>query len=217
MNALWITSMVLQWLVIALLCALVLTLIRQIGLLNVQINAIKEETLQEGPGLFTHFPAQQVPLLNGTTLSIGGEASGPALIAFFSPGCGACIELPDAVARLAKETAGAVEILAVIMTDRVTAKQFAESKGLLAADAPLRVASKDDFIEHYIPRGVPYAFALAAGGTVAARGKPKVHEHVQQMAHAAQHIADMAPSNSERKHDWGQSAPYWETSLQQAS
>ena len=80
-------------------------------------------------------------------------------------------------------------------------------------DPPSTTAVRDDFPEEYIPKiGVPSALALTADGVVAAKGRPKNLEHLREMVAAAQHMADLATSISVRQHEWGESAPYWETS-----
>jgi hypothetical protein len=72
------------------------------------------------------------------------------------------------------------------------------------------VALEEDFPADLNPGGAPFAASLARGGTVAARGRPKVLQHLREMAHAAEHMAQMVPDHSRRKHEWGESAPYWD-------
>lgn len=208
MTTVWIVSMVLQWVVIAVLCVLILSVIRQLGELNIQLNGLRDANAEEGPKLYSRFPPHEVTLVDGTAKTIGGGVGNrPALIVFFSPTCGACEALPGAIAKMAGDDD--IDLLAVISGDRAAASKLAADKAL----GRVAVAAGDDFPEHIIPRrGVPFAIALSADGTIAARGKPKSLEHLREMAHAARHMAELATTHSSRDHEWGQSVPYWDAS-----
>ncbi|HZQ47595.1 MAG TPA: hypothetical protein VFC07_11315, partial [Verrucomicrobiae bacterium] len=64
----------------------------------------------------------------------------------------------------------------------------------------------EDFPDHLRPPGTPFAVTISADGKIAARGKPKYILHLLEMADAAQHMTGIA----RRKHEWGESVPYWE-------
>jgi hypothetical protein len=72
------------------------------------------------------------------------------------------------------------------------------------------VAVEENFPQELNPGGAPFAAVLGRGGKVAARGRPKVLEHLKEMIYAAEHMAHMAPDHSRRKHEWGESVPYWD-------
>jgi thiol-disulfide isomerase/thioredoxin len=205
MPTLWITSMLLQWLVIAALCILVLSLVRQLGELSLKLNSVKEST--EAVKLYARLPRHDVPTVAGGSFPLGGGRDRPQLVVFFSPTCGACQDLPPALAALAATTPD-LDLLLVPSVDRDQLPTYLQSAGL----SHLPAAAASDFPEEHRPRmGVPAALALTSDGTVAAKGRPKTLEHLRQMAAAAQHMADLATTISTRQHDWGESAPYWET------
>jgi methylamine dehydrogenase accessory protein MauD len=213
MPTVWFVSMVLQWLVIALLCVLVFSLIRQLGAMNLRLNGLAESgrvqpTSEEGPALYSRLPPHELTLVDGRARSVGGGGTRPTLIVFFSPSCGACEALPDAIAKLRREVPhDDLDLVAVLSSDRAGAAKFVAERSL----EHVTFAANEDFPEHYIPRhGVPFAIALAADGIVAARGKPKTLEHLREMAQAAQRMAELATTVSTRDHEWGQSAPYWD-------
>jgi methylamine dehydrogenase accessory protein MauD len=210
MQTIWIVSMALQWLVIAALCVLVLSLVRQLGAMNLRLNGLRDREAEEGPALYTRIPPHELTLVDGTPRTFGGGlASRPSMVVFFSPSCGACADLPGAIAALVRDRTGDdFDVLAVISGDRASAAKFAAEKGLRGV---LPVAAGDDFPEHVIPRhGVPFAIALNPDGVIAARGKPKNLAHLREMTHAARHMAELATTHAARDHEWGQSAPYWE-------
>jgi methylamine dehydrogenase accessory protein MauD len=209
----WIASMVLQWLVIAVLCALILSIIRQLGAINLRLNALRDSQAEEGPALYSRLPPHELTLIDGTPRTVGGGVGRkPSLVVFFSPSCGACEALPGAVATLVHDAdASELDLLAVISADRESVTRFVAEKSL----QHVAVAASEDFPEHYIPRhGVPFAIALTAEGIVAARGKPKTLDHLREMVQAARHMAELATTHSARDHEWGESAPYWEKGQQ---
>jgi len=205
MNSIWITSMVLQWGVILVLALLVLSLMRQLGELTAPPN--KEKKPDEIFNPFSEMPEHSLSLVNEGTFNFGGPDAGPALIVFFAPRCEACAELPGAIKALAQKFAPSnLAVLAVLKrTDQAGALEFIRENSF--GDIPL--ALDTDFPEGLNPGGAPFAAALAGGGVVAARGKPKTLAHLLEMAQAAQTMDPSVPSHSRRKHDWGESAPYW--------
>jgi thiol-disulfide isomerase/thioredoxin len=205
MNAIWITSMVLQWAVILVLGLLVFSLMRQLGALTA--TPYREKNPDDIFVPFTELPEQSVELLDGNRFHFAGQNGIPTLIVFFAPNCDACQHLPGALLELARKHAPAeLKLLAVLKrTDRAHAKEFIREKGF--KDIPL--ALDTEFPEDLNPGGAPYAAAIANGGTVAAHGKPKSLEHLLEMAQAAKMMDPAVPSHSRRKHEWGESAPYW--------
>ena len=201
----WIVSMVLQWIVIALLCLLVLSLVRQIGSMSLSLNALRDAGTVR---LHTRLPLHRFRLLDGTERVIGGAQERASLIVFFSPSCDACEALPGAIEAFASNgMATELDLLGVISASPDDARRFVQEKSIRSAN----IATADDFPEHFIPRqGVPYAVAITAGGAVAAVGKPKTLTHLREMALAATKTMDLATTHSVRSHEWGDSAPYWE-------
>src|SRR5207244_1689128 len=101
MNAIWITSMVLQWVVILVLSLVVLSLMRQLGELTSPPSREKNPDAIFNP--FSDMPEHSVPLLGGGNFNFGGSDAKPTLIVFFAPNCGACEQLPAAIRELIKK------------------------------------------------------------------------------------------------------------------
>src|SRR5256885_485703 len=141
MNSIWITSIVLQWVVILVLCLLVLSLMRQLGEFTAPPN--KEKNPDEIFNPFSEIPEHSVELVNGGNFSFGGSGAKPTLILFFAPRCGACEELPGALLEFAKKhPASEFSLLAVLKrTDREGAIEFIREKSL----APIPIALGTDF------------------------------------------------------------------------
>jgi hypothetical protein len=205
MNAIWITSMILQWATIGVLSVLVLSLMRQLGERNAP------ETKGQDPDKifepFSELTEQAALLINGDEFRFGGPEATPTLIVFFSPKCGACEQLPEAILGLRRQLPSPeFRVLAVLKrSDMEGAKLFINEKSLQSVP----VALEENFPELLNPGGAPFAAAIAKGGKVAARGRPKTLTHLREMAHAAENMAHMAPEHSRRSHEWGESVPYW--------
>jgi hypothetical protein len=205
MNWIWITSMILQWTMIVVLSLLVLSLMRQMGELTNRLKGPSEREDLFAP--FSEVPEHVLSLAKGGTFRFGGQKTAPCQIVFFSPKCGACELLPEAIRDfIKKHSPPEFAFLAVIDIDRPALGKYLAEKSLDS----IPVALSEDFPEHLKPDGVPFAIAITADGKIAARGKPKNLSHLLEMAQAAQHMADTAPPHSRRNHEWGESAPYWD-------
>ena len=98
-------------------------------------------------------------------------------------------------------------MLVVLSLERAAAQKYLASQSF----GSIAIALQEDFPAAYITkRGVPFALGLTMDGIVAARGKPKNLDHLSEMAQAAKRMADVATTHSLRKHEWGESAPYWD-------
>ena len=93
----WIVSIVLAWVVIALLVAVVLSLLRQLGAIRAIVGAEAGRTYDD---------VAAVDLYDDVD-GFGGE---PTLLVFHQRGCAGCEEIPDALAAL---EAGPVRVVSV--------------------------------------------------------------------------------------------------------
>lgn len=217
MSGIWVTSIVLQWALIALLCAVVLSLVRHLGAMAIEINALKEGQAAQaghgdiGPHVYSRFETSRaVPLADGSVFEMGGERPRPTVVVFYSPTCGSCELLPEALREFSVDARRDFDVLAVVSLDRAAIGRYAQEQGL----GSVPMAARGDFPEDILPKGgVPLALAISADGTVAARGQPKTATHLREMALAAGQMADVATHHSRRRHEWGESAPYWNAAL----
>ncbi len=208
MTPIWIASMILQWVLIVALSILVLSLIRQLGSLTLQLNALSESNARDTLAPYSPLPSQEATLVDGRQFLFGGTRERPCLLVFFSPTCSACQGLPSAIRALVQShPPSELDVLVVLSLERAAAQNYLAGQSF----GSIAVALQEDFPQHYITkRGVPFALGLTMDGIVAARGKPKNLDHLSEMAQAAQRMADVATNHSLRKHEWGESAPYWD-------
>ena len=197
--------MVLQWAVILGLSLLVLSLMRQLGELSMRIYGVAEKP-KETYEVFKEIPETTIQLVGKGKFTFGGAQPKAGLIVFFSPGCGACAGLPEAVREFYKKQPADFSLLVVLkQIDRRAVVKYIADQSL----GDIAVAVEHDFPKDLDPGGAPFGVSIAAGGKIAARGKPKELLHLFEMAHAAVNFAHMAPDHSRRQHEWGESAPYW--------
>ena len=218
MNPVWIASIVLQWLVIVGLCIVLLALLRQIGALSLKVNMAADTSNHDsgdGPPLYSELVRHEIPLLDGTRYAIGGKRGGPSLAIFFSPGCGGCSGVDEAIRTVARiQEDQPTSILLVLPLEQDTAFKYVEKHPFPG----VAVALHEHFPEYYAPRGTPFAFALTPSGIVAARGKGRTAQHLMQMLHAARNAAlPQTERGGRRSHEWGEAIPYWNAQQEEAA
>ena len=100
MSDVWIVSMVLAWVVIVLLVAVVLSLLRQLGVMRALIGAGPERRYDDIAPARLYDPVDR----------FAGE---PTLLVFHQPGCAGCEEIPDALAALERDPAVETRLVSV--------------------------------------------------------------------------------------------------------
>src|ERR1700722_7160241 len=203
--------MVLQWVIILALCLLVFSLVRQLGEITMRLNGEGKAVAAEPEpekifAPYTAFPDTAIPLFNGGTFQCGGKRLMPCLIVTYSPSCAACADLPDAVREFHRHIpADEFNLLVILKTERAAAQRYIEERGL----GSLPIAVEGEVPEKLRVNRSPFAIGIMPGGAVAASGRPKNLTHLLEMAQGARAMAELTPSHSRRKHEWGESAPYW--------
>jgi len=151
-------------------------------------------------------------VLKGSTFEFGGERERASLLVFYSPMCGSCEQLPFALKEMSESADRDFDVLAVVSVARDKLAEYAQQTGL----QNIPMTAREDFPEDILPNGgVPMGVSISPDGTIAARGQPKNGTHLREMAYAAQHVAEIATNHSRRRHEWGESAPYWDSSQAQ--
>lgn len=206
MSTVVIISLVLSWLVIAALTAVVLSLMRQVGALHLQLGT---GPLPTGPArldLYDEPEAAVLPLLGGGTMTLGGVRGRPVVTFAYAPGCSSCEGAEEQLGTLAAQDPG-VDVLAVVGLPRDEARAHVDSGALPAGVAAVAL---EDLPAAWDPPATPWMVALAADGAVAAVGRPRTTEQLLEAAYAAREAVMSAGPGSERSHDWGDSVPYWD-------
>lgn len=204
MSSLWIVSTVLQWIVIAGLVVIVLSLVRQLGVLMVRLNPSAGLDLEDGPGPGTEISAQDIELFPTGHGVVGGARPNPQLIVFLSPDCSLCTTVAGCVRAIARTYRAELDLLVVVHGTPRLVREFTESHGLDGLDVALR--------QHFpagawLPASTPFSIGLTDEGTVAARGTPNALEHLEEMIRSARDGLPLGDGASPVRRSWGDALP----------
>lgn len=209
MSAIWIVSLALAWVVIAMLTACVLTLLRQVGELRSRVDGeatVEPAAAAARPRLYDSVDPVKLAVLGarGDTVVLGGEQERPALVVVHAPGCSSCADIERALEALARERLD-VAVVSVVALERGAAARHVSARpgsGLVSvalADVP----------QQLVPDGLPALVAIAREGVVAAVGAPDSIEHLREAADVAAGAVLIAGPDSLRETDWGRALPAW--------
>lgn len=169
MNAIWMTSMILQWLVIALLAVVVLRLLRAHG----------ERVTPDDPRRVvagTEVAARDLPQSWPAGAMLGGSRSRPQLVVFYSLTCGPCRATQEALESVHGDLD--VDLLVVIADQHDAAADYARS-GVLGDAA---VVALEDFPEELFPGDTPAAVVIGTDGRIARVGRPQSAAELYELA-----------------------------------
>lgn len=158
MDSIWQTSVILLWVGFAIQCALIVALLRYLGVI---VRRLPREGLPVGDKA----PARTVTDRDGHRHALGRPSDRTRVLVFMSPGCSACDELADELAPFADAHRSEVEL--IVLTDG----QFEEDEaGAFAArlncGSGIRLADAPHLIHPYQVPGTPFATVLNRQGVV---------------------------------------------------
>ena len=177
MSTPWIVAVVLQGLATAALTVIVLSLVRQLGVIAIRLNPSAGMQTDDGPGPGTELVAQEVPLLGSGFVSVGGQRPRPSLVVFLSPDCGICNTVAEHVKVLAREYSETLDLMIVLSTTPRVGREYVRDHGF----EKLPVVLKQNFPANYGIHTTPYALAVTREGTAAGRGVPNALEHLEEL------------------------------------
>lgn len=115
-GSVWVASYVLLWLAVLFLSAIVVALLRQVGVLHARLQPLGVHPAGEGPEAGT--PAPPVP-------GVDYEDAAVTLVAFTSPTCTVCDELSPSLRALQQQYGDVpVRVVEVSLGDRAQAQVF---------------------------------------------------------------------------------------------
>lgn len=181
LEALLISNIVL-WIAVLVLAAVVVALVRQIGVLHERVAPSGALAAREGPRVGEAAPGFALATWSGTPCVIGGpDATGQAtLLVFVSPSCPVCktlLPILDSVIRGERHRARLVlasdgprdEHAAFVATQRLEERTYVLSRELGMA---------------YRVGKLPHAVLIDADGVLRAQGLVNTREHVESLFEA---------------------------------
>lgn len=179
-DALLVSNVVL-WIAVLVLAAVVVALVRQIGVLHERIAPAGALSLASGAAVGVAAPVVVATDLAGVEHRVGEAATDgrDTLVFFLSPSCPVCKALLPALASLAGAEAGRLRVLFASDGQRAEHEAFAARERLAfpyLLSTPLGVA--------YRVGKLPWAVLIDAAGVVRASGLVNSREHLESLLEA---------------------------------
>jgi methylamine dehydrogenase accessory protein MauD len=177
-----LVSHVVLWILVVALAAVVLALVRQIGILHERVAPAGALLGREAPRPGELAPALELPDLAGRPVRVGGsEASGAStLLLFVGPRCPVCKSLLPAARSLRDAEAGRLRLVLASDGPRLEHADFVREQGL---EGETYVVSAELGLLYQVGR-LPHAVLLDAEGRVRARGLVNTREHLESLCEA---------------------------------
>ncbi len=181
-EALLISNLVL-WLVVLVLCAVVVALVRQIGVLHERIAPAGALMLGKGPKVGEQAPQFELQGLAGDeTVTIGGKqtAERSTLVFFLSPTCPVCETLLPVLHSARKSERDWLRIVLASDGDISAQQSFIETNDL--AVFPYILSA--ELGRAYHVEKLPYAILIDEQGVLRSRGLINTREHLESLFEA---------------------------------
>jgi methylamine dehydrogenase accessory protein MauD len=180
-TALAISNAVL-WVLVLALAAVVLALVRQLGVLHERIAPAGALMLNRGLTVGEPGPVLEVADLEGRTHQVGvarGDGRSTLLL-FVSPSCPVCKTLLPAIKSSRKDERGWMDVILASDGDTTEQREFVRSQGL---DGIPYVVSAALGLAYQVSR-LPFAALLDEQGILRARGLVNSREHLESLFEA---------------------------------
>ncbi len=181
MNPLVISNIVL-WVLVLVLAAVLLAVVRQLGVLHERITPAGALMLNRGLTVGETAPELEVVDLAGQSLRIGAKrADGRStLLLFVSPSCPVCKTLLPAVKSSRKDEREWMDLILASDGDVAEQRAFVRAQGL--GDIPY-VVSAALGLAYQVSR-LPFAALMDENGVLRARGLVNSREHLESLFEA---------------------------------
>ncbi len=179
MNSLMISNALLWVLMLAVIVAL-WALARQIGVLYERIAPMGALITDSGPKLGEAAPRFELPALNGSVVSIGGERTRSQLLFFLSPTCPVCKKLLPVLKSASNAERDWLDV--VLASDGEATQHLAFYGDAKLTDFPY-VLSADLGMTYRVSR-LPYAVLMDERGIIRAKGMINTREHLESLFNA---------------------------------
>jgi methylamine dehydrogenase accessory protein MauD len=176
-------SHVLLWIAVVVLAAVLVALVRQIGMLHERVFPVGALLMPGGPRVGEAAPALTVTDLAGRVMQVGGvEPVGRRTLLFFvSPTCPVCKTLLPVVLGLTPNLTPPTRLVLASDGDLAEQRAFVARAGL--AEHPYVVSSALGLA--YQVGKLPYAVLIDERGVLRAKGLVNTREHVESLFEAA--------------------------------
>jgi methylamine dehydrogenase accessory protein MauD len=183
MNEALLISNVLLWIAVIALSAVVVALVRQIGVLHERVFPVGALVMPGGPKIGEPAPSLALTDLAGRALRVGGrdDAGRSTLLFFVSPTCPVCKTLLPVVQALASQATPPTRLVLASDGELAEHRAFVARAGL--GGHPYVVSSELGLA--YRVGKLPYAVLIDEAGVLRAKGLVNTREHVESLFEAA--------------------------------
>ncbi|HJP03938.1 MAG: methylamine dehydrogenase accessory protein MauD [Chromatiales bacterium] len=177
-----LVSNVILWLVVLALCAVVVALVRQIGVLHERLAPAGALMLDQGPKVGEEAPQFELPTLGGETVTLGGPDSKnrSTLVFFLSPTCPVCKTLLPVLDAMRKSERDWLRIVLASDGDLPAQQSFVAANGL--AVFPY-VLSAELGLAYQVSK-LPYGILIDEHGILRSKGLINSREHLESLFEA---------------------------------
>jgi methylamine dehydrogenase accessory protein MauD len=173
----WAASYLVLWVLVVVLALVVVSLARQVGVLNARLGPPGLRTSDdEGPRLGEAPAAATLTDIHGTSVTVGGPGR-PRVLLFVSPGCGICEQLLPALAAIARNA----QVDPFVLTD---ANRTEAEREFGRPDLAAPLVSAPELLFLYNVPGTPYAVITDRLGIVRAKGSVGSLDQLERLAEA---------------------------------
>lgn len=174
--------LILQWCAIAALAAMLLALVRQVGILHQRVAPAGALMISQGVKVGAPVPAMTMKALDGTDVAIGGNGSGTrsTLLMFVAPDCPVCATLLPALVFIGRQESDWLRIIFASDGKQSDHVGFWRTKGL---DAFPYVVSTELGMTFQVAK-LPYGVLLDENGLLVSQGLTNSREHVESLFEA---------------------------------
>jgi len=184
MGSALIVSNLLLWIAVLSLAAVVVALLRQIGVLHERISPVGALVGNEQPRVGEPAPVLEVAGWHGEAIRIGGRdaAASATLLFFVSPTCPVCKTLLPHLDSVRRAESGGTRVVIASDGPREDHAAFVSTHAL---DRGHYVLSEALGRAYQVGR-LPYAILIGADGDVRARGLVNTREHLESLFQAGE-------------------------------
>lgn len=177
-----LTSYVLLWALVLLLAAVVISMVRQIGMLHRRIEPFGARINQPGPEIGEVAPPFEVPDLAGRLTRLAAERGKRTLLVFVSASCTNCKELAPALRSVARSDWTTTETFLVCAGTREATERFVREFHL----ERLTTLNEGHLQEVYAVQTTPYGVLVDESGTVRTKGIVNSMEQLESLLTAGE-------------------------------
>jgi methylamine dehydrogenase accessory protein MauD len=182
MSTLLLLSHIILWVVVALLAAVTLAAVRQIGLIHQRIPPVGARMAPAGPAIGDEAPMFDQPDVLGRRTSLGSKKGRKTLMLFVSTHCSTCQEIAPAIRSIARSEAAMFDTILVSDGSMQDVLTYVRNHRL----SPIPVILSGELHQAYDVVTTPFGLVINEHQKVVTKGIVNNIEHLESLVRAAE-------------------------------